>query len=310
MGGLFVYIRRGLMAVFALSSVRVCMIAQEVLVDADTVMAECSLPEGADGRWESLLGHCGAAPVCPLNPCVAVHSTMVGVGMANVLDTYLSPYNYTGPELRVVRETERMTRLWHGRISNQSLIELNASHLENRTGTAKEWAGGIRYSMGWHYNFMPVSGFCFRTGMLASGYAGAVYNTRNGNNPAQAKVDVTIDLSASVIYVLRMAAHSSVVLRYQLNMPFVGVAFSPNYGQSYYEIFSLGNYDHNAVLVYPGNMPSMRHLLTADIPLGNSAALLRVGYSGQFDQASFNELRYHSYSHSFMIGFVKCFRRL
>jgi hypothetical protein len=50
-------------------------------------------------------------------------------------------------------------------------------------------------------------------------------------------------------------------------------------------------------------MPSMRHLLTADIPLGRH--ILRLGYNGQFNQSAFNELRYHSYSHNFMIGFVK-----
>lgn len=90
-------------------------------------------------------------------------------------------------------------------------------------------------------------------------------------------------------------------------MPLLGVAFSPNYGQSYYEAFSLGNYDHNVVFAYIGNMPSMRHRLTLDIPVRRYT--LRVGYAAQFNQSTFNHLKYHNYSHDFMIGFNKYFYR-
>ena len=54
-----------------------------------------------------------------------LHSSMIGMGSSNVLDTYLSSYNYTGKDYRIQRETMRMTNLWKGRVSNQSLIDLN-----------------------------------------------------------------------------------------------------------------------------------------------------------------------------------------
>ena len=249
----------------------------------------------------------------------SMRSTMFGVGNANVLDTYLSPYNYKGTEVRLMRETMRMTRLMDGKVSNQTLIDINASFLENRKKTADEYAVGVRYSIGWHYNtnlrqseqtspFHPSTGggaagdFGVAFGPLLSANLGGIWNTRNSNNPGQAKFDICVDLSAMAYYNLRIGK-SNILLRYQMNVPFVGAAFSPNYGQSYYEIFSLGHYDHNAVFAHIGNMPSMRHLLTADIPLGRH--ILRIGYNGQFNQSTFNELRYHSYSHNFMIGFVK-----
>ena len=249
----------------------------------------------------------------------SMRSTMFGVGSANVLDTYLSPYNYKGTEFRLMRETMRMTRLMGGKVSNQTLIDINASFLENRKKTADEYAAGVRYSIGWHYNINlrqseqtsplhPSTGggsagdFGVAFGPLLSANIGGIWNTRNSNNPGQAKFDICVDLSAMAYYNLRIGK-SNILLRYQMNVPFVGAAFSPNYGQSYYEIFSLGHYDHNAVFAHIGNMPSMRHLLTADIPLGRH--ILRLGYNGQFNQSTFNELRYHSYSHNFMIGFVK-----
>ena len=91
--------------------------------------------------------------------------------------------------------------------------------------------------------------------------------------------------------------------RYQVSFPLMGIAFSPNYGQSYYEAFVEENYDHNVVFAYPGNMPSMRHKLTLDIPIKRYT--LRVGYVAQFHQSMFNHLKYHSYAHDFMIGFNK-----
>ena len=82
-----------------------------------------------------------------------LHSSMIGVGSSNVLDTYLSSYNYKGTDIRIQRETMRMTNLWGGRVSNQSLIDLNGDINKNHARNIDEYAGGIRYSQGWFYNF-------------------------------------------------------------------------------------------------------------------------------------------------------------
>lgn len=241
-----------------------------------------------------------------------LHSSMIGIGSSNVLDTYLSSYNYTGKDFRIQRETMRMTNLWKGRVSNQSLIDLNVDFNKNHARNIDEYAGGIRYSQGWFYNFMsgntvnPVersdARFNFAAGLAASGYLGVVYIDRSGNNPAQAKADLMIDVSGLATYDMVIARHHY-LWRYQVSFPLMGIAFSPNYGQSYYEAFVAKHYDHNVVFAYTGNMPSMRHKLTLDIPIRRY--ILRVGYVAQFNQSTFNHLKYHSYSHDFMIGFNK-----
>ena len=43
---------------------------------------------------------------------VRKHAWMVGGGFSNVLDTYLSPYIYKGGEIRLMRETQRLTRMF------------------------------------------------------------------------------------------------------------------------------------------------------------------------------------------------------
>ena len=248
---------------------------------------------------------------CQLNKEV-LHSTMIGIGSSNVLDTYLSSYNYTGTDYRIQRETMRMTNLWKGRVANQSLIDVNVDINENHAGNLDEYAGGVRYTQGWFYNFMngnvvnPVershSRFNFAAGLSASGYLGVVYISRSGNNPVQAKADLMVNVSGLATYDMVIAKHHY-LWRYQVSFPLMGIAFSPNYGQSYYEAFVAEHYDHNVVFAYPGNMPSMRHKLTLDIPIKRYT--LRVGYVGEFHQSMFHHLKYHSYAHDFMIGFNK-----
>lgn len=245
------------------------------------------------------------------------HAFVVGGGFGNVLDTYLSPYSYTGPAAHLQRQTERQVHAFgQDNLTFQTLLDLDCSFTENPGGNVNEYAGGLRYGLAWLKPIKEIrfsgsqSTLAFFAGPQASAYLGCVYNERNGNNPAQAKADIMIDATAKAKWEFNLLRRR-MSLDYQLFLPLIGLAFSENYGQSYYETFQLGNYDHNLVFAYPGNMPSMRHLLSLDIPIRKSSKTsLRISYAGYFMQSTFNHLRYHSYTHSFMLGIKSTFLRL
>ena len=95
------------------------------------------------------------------------------------------------------------------------------------------------------------------------------------------------------------------VLRYQVNLPVMGVMFSPpHYGQSYYEIFSLGNSSGvKAKVTSLHNQPSLRQMLSVDLPIGYTK--MRFSYLADLQQSNVNNIKTHTYSHVFMVGFVK-----
>ena len=204
-----------------------------------------------------------------------------------------------------MRESIRMTRMWGGRVSTQQFYEGNFSYSKNPTKDSEYLSGDIDWRIGWHYNWTPLPALRLMAGLQTGLSCGFVYNTSNGNNPAQGKLSTNIAASGMAIYRFNWLRRRFSV-RYQFDMPLAGLMFSPNYGQSYYEIFSLGHYDRDVCLAWPGNAPCFSQLLTVDVPIGSGT--LRLGYRCDIRQSHVNNLKSHTWSNLFMIGFVKHFR--
>ena len=234
------------------------------------------------------------------------HATVLGIGAVNQLDTYLSPLNYSGPQLQFLHETLRYTGWAKGRFTMQTLWQANLSYTKSKAARGGNYGGDVSYTIGWHYNwqktFSERSKLRFLLGPQLNANLGVLYNTRNSNNPAQAIATTHLAASGAIIWDVQLGKQP-LIARYQLDLPLMGLKFSPNYGQSYYEIFELGQYDHNICFTHPFNAFSSRHLLTLDFPFRQTT--LRVGYLCDIRQSHVNELKYHSYTHAFLLGVVR-----
>ena len=225
----------------------------------------------------------------------------VGLGSVNILDTYISQEKYRGEELRFVSYSA-FHGTKHPNVVTQITHEGSLQTASPRSEDADDIAGSYTFSYALRREWNPNHRLSFQAGAQAELALGFLYNSRNGNNPAQLKCGLNISPSGVVAWQLPLW-RKVFLLRYEVSAPLVGAMFSPNYGQSYYEIFSRGNYDHNIVFTTPLNAPSLKQMLTVDIPIRRT--ILRVGYLGDFRQAEVNSLKYHTYSHLLVIGLTR-----
>lgn len=234
-----------------------------------------------------------------------MRATLYGIGTTNLLDTYLSPMEYTGSELRILRENMRTTKLMQGKVSRQSLFQANVSLTENRAGTGSEFSFLANWNLAYHYRFPISEQFTLLAGPNLDLNGGMIYNFRNSNNPVNVKAYINLGASGMAMYRFRIKGHPF-MLRYQLNVPLLGLMFSPEYGQPYYEMSISKDFGKNLCFTSLHNQPSLRQFLTLDFPVKSTT--LRVGYVGDIQQAKVNNLKSHSWSHAFLIGFVKHFQ--
>lgn len=233
---------------------------------------------------------------------------MLIIGTANSLDTYLSPLTYRGTELRFTSQTvhNRKERNWTHTLTHG----LRLARETMRTNDGVRLEGGYDFSCSWQRKIVNRTvGYWGRLMVTAGAGVDATvgfrYNAQNSNNPAQAEAAVcfTPAMAADWRFFLvspKRGRRRALGLRYEAAVPLVGMMFSPAFGQSYYEIFSRGNYDHNLCTIWVGNAPSLRQRL-----LFNFKLLKRhffIGYEGDYRQARVNDIKYHRYTNAAVLG--------
>ncbi|ETK09958.1 hypothetical protein T231_07375 [Tannerella sp. oral taxon BU063 isolate Cell 6/7/9] len=230
--------------------------------------------------------------------------TMVSLGSRYIKNTYLSDVGYDGVGIGVINE--RM-RIINDRWSRQRTFRIDLASIRNPAGTSSGYAAFIDYSYSLHRRLeTSVDGLRLLVGGTGRYLLGTAYRSQGGNNPAVLHVEGDLGLSAAILYGFDLGRRRyPVTVRWQANLPLVGVFFSPHYGQSYYEIFTLG---HRAGIVRLGSLHNrfaLRSLLTADVPVGPWT--MRIGYEADVYQSHTNGIRTHYFGSSILLGVAKEF---
>ena len=249
-------------------------------------------------------------------------SYQVGWGTADILDTYLTQEKFNGKSITLlgISEYRKTPPLMSGGDGSWrpephwSTVMQNQVHFttaEDRAGNESALEGAYNIYLGRYRSWTALGGkLRLQAGALANFGLGFIYNTRNTNNPAQARLSLQAMPSGIATWQTRFFSSSKssttgqAALRYELDLPLFGLAFSPNYGQSYFELFAQGNYDHNIVPTTPVSQPSFRQQLTLGVAVG-SRTVLQVGYLGDYQQLRVNNLKQHVLTHSLMLGFSR-----
>ena len=220
------------------------------------------------------------------------------MGYASVHDSYLTPITYDGIDLGLILETSKPCLhdkwLWQLNVgADYNYVENNAKNNELYKvmgdlsfNMQRQWTGVLHQQLG------------FSAGPMTQLRAGIVYDEVNSNNPVTVRAHWNVGATAMAWFNTRLG-RKPVTLRYQAQLPVVGVFFAPEYDESYYEIY-LGNHRNLAHLGWWGNRLDMSHFLGADLRLGKT--VLRIGYRTRLEHWNVNNLKVHDVTHSAVLG--------
>lgn len=231
-------------------------------------------------------------------------ANIVGVGSSRILDTYINQEKFSGLGLTYlyIKERAREDKRWNSIIEHE--IDLSTTKDRSKDNQMIEGNYYLYWGRYRHWRLF-ADRLLLQAGGVANANLGFLYDMTASNNPAQARLSLNLMPAAIATYRFPLFG-KQFALRYELNAPLVGVMFSPNYGQSYYEIFNRGNYDHNIVPTTFISTPTFRQMLSLDWRTSEKWSL-RIGYLGNYQQAEVNNLKQHVYAHRVMIGIVRHF---
>lgn len=224
---------------------------------------------------------------------------MTDVGHASVLDSYLTPITYDGVDLRLSFDAMRACGN-HNNWARQLNVAVQYDNVENNVGnnTMHNLAAQARWGMMRRWDDVTPAHLRFLVGPMAQLRGGAIYNPANSNNVVSIKGHASVGVTGMAVYNTHLA-HRPLTLSYQLTMPVLGLFISPEYDESFYEIY-LRDYRNITYVGGWGNRFDMENLLAADLRLGGT--ILRLGYRCCIERSWVSNINTHITTHSLVIG--------
>lgn len=224
----------------------------------------------------------------------------LGMGGTSILASYLSPLHYTG---RTFTASGFWTKAMPFNPTHAIMdfkVDANFTSLLNPAKTARMIGlnGSFSWGMAWRTKI-----FCdiqVSAGGAFQIFGGAYYLIRNSNNPVQAIVNASLDITASVSKPFRIGK-LPILFSDRVQIPSLGAFFCPGYGETYYEIY-VGNHKGLAHTGWWGNNFRIDNLLSFTLDFGKTA--MTVGYRISAYNQWANSLNTKILTNSFVIGVV------
>lgn len=222
---------------------------------------------------------------------------MLTVGSAHRADTYLTPLHYDG-WIGGVGYTHR--RAFRSRPLVWNLdVSLDLDRTMNRVRNSAML--GARFEARW--SLLDRMRLCDNVEIGVGGAttldAGALYLSRNGNNPVAANASWTVDVAAYASARFRIG-RLPVTAMYRATLPVVGAMFAPDYGQLYYEIY-LGDSKNIFTGAYWGRYFRLDQQVTVDLAFRNGKSL-KLGYGADILSTKVKGIVSRRINHTFILG--------
>lgn len=221
-------------------------------------------------------------------------------GSISVIDTYLTEIRYKGFSTALrgnwqkafTRRPETFAMGFDASIEGGRLFNPAHNIIMLQTGASFGWGAW------WRHRLTPF--FSLQAGAAAAGNVGVLYLTANSNNPVSIKADISMSLTAGFQWKLK-AGRLPLLVSEKVSLPSLGVFFSPEYGEPYYEIY-IGNHRNLAHCAWWGNHFCISEMIDICLDLGRTA--VSIGYRFDARTSWINNLNTQIMRHSLVVGII------
>lgn len=224
----------------------------------------------------------------------------IGIGSSEALSTYLSPLRYSGKCFSLSGNWDKSSQ-WSPEnlvMNFNSIVNYREMHNPQYTAQMLGIDAGFSWGLAWRKR-LPAS-LQVTAGGAVRINGGALYLTRNGNNPVTVLASAGIDAAASISWHGKIK-RLPVLVSNRLTLPTLGTFFCPEYGETYYEIW-LGNHAGLFHCGWWGNNFGIDNLLSVKLDFGRTA--MEVGYRYSRQSYWANHISTAIDTHQFVIGVI------
>lgn len=224
----------------------------------------------------------------------------IGIGGENAYSSYLSPLVYDGTVVTLFGDWRKALPF----SPENAVMEFSANvggawmHNPPVTTTMLDVDMGFSWGMAWRKRLPRSLQLTAGGDVILDG--GCLWLTSNGNNPVSARAFAAVAAKGSISWHTRIGRLPALVAD-AVRVPLAGLFFSPEYGETYYEIY-LGNHSGLVHPAWPGNHFSLTNHLTVSLDFGRTA--MQVGYRFEADTSWANHISTRIFRHIFTIGVI------